>query len=74
MPSVTIEVSLSAFSTDDLIDELWRRGRMVVPTSADGTGAVQLLERLYYALSNGDQPAINELARELCALLGDRIV
>jgi len=77
MPSVTleVEVSLSEFSTDDLVDEVKSRGRVVLPSlGQDERTQKELLERLYYALGGNSQQAINDAARELYSLLGDRIL
>lgn len=77
MPSVTleVEVSLSEFSTDDLVDEVKSRGRVVLPSlGQDERTQKVLLERLYYALGGNSQQAINDAARELYNLLGDRIL
>lgn len=75
MPSVTVEVSLSEFDTEDLVSELKDRGRVVLssPGQDDNTQG-DLLERLYYALCGNNQQAINDAARDLYALLGDRIL
>ena len=75
MPSVMVEVSLAEFSTDDLVDEVKSRGRVVLPSlGQDERKQKELLERLYYALGGNSQQAINDAARELYNLLGDRIL
>lgn len=75
MPSVMVEVSLAEFSTDDLVDEVKSRGRVVLPkVGQDDNTQKELLERLYYALGSNSQQAINDAARELYNLLGDRIL
>lgn len=76
MPHVTVEVGLGEFDTEDLVEELTGRGRVVLPDRATESGQLQhvLLERLYYGLSGNDQAVINEAARGLCDLLGDRIL
>lgn len=75
MPSVMVEVSLSDFSTDDLVAEVKSRGRVVLPSvGQDESLQKDLLERLYYALGGNDRQAINDASRELYNLLGDRIL
>lgn len=75
MPSVTVEVDLDAFDTDDLVSEVKSRGRVVIPSvGQDENTQGELLERLYYALVGNSQQAINDAARELYNLLGDRIL
>ncbi|MDH0348124.1 hypothetical protein [Aeromonas dhakensis] len=75
MPSVTVEVGLDAFDTDDLVSEVKSRGRVVLPSvGQDENTQGELLERLYYALVGNSQQAINAAARELYNLLGDRIL
>ena len=77
MPSVTVavevEVSLTDFDESDLVAEVERRGRVVLPSMEKGDMEI-LLDRLYYALGDDNQQAINDAARELYNLLGDRIL
>lgn len=77
MPSVTIrveaDVSLTDFDADDLVAEVESRGRVVLP-SMEKREMDTILDRLYYALGGNSQQAINDAARELYNLLGDRIL
>lgn len=77
MPSVTVavevEVSLTDFDESDLVAEVERRGRVVLPSMEKGDMEI-LLDRLYYALGGNSQQAINDAAQELYNLLGDRIL
>ncbi|MGL5596631.1 MAG: hypothetical protein ACRDDA_00585 [Aeromonas sp.] len=77
MPSVTIDVELDDFDSDDLKEELERRGFIVrgTGTSAptDSTPS-DLIERLYYALANSDQDTINRTATTICYVMGGRIL
>lgn len=77
MPSVTVavevEVSLTDFDESDLVAEVERRGRVVLPSMEKGDMEI-LLDRLYYALDGNNQQAINDAGRELYNLLGDRIL
>lgn len=78
MASVTVDVDvdLDEFDSCDLIDELESRGYVVQGEKSapvDSTPS-DLIERLYYALTNNDQDTINSTATTLCYVLGGRIL
>lgn len=77
MASVTVNVDLDDFDSDELKEELESRGFTVRGTGAtaptDATPA-DLIERLYYALANNDQDTINRTATTICYVMGGRIL
>lgn len=86
MPYIYVDVGFSELESDDIKDELAKRGFLVLeaPTPIPITGmrhdaspaeqVTYLVERLHYALNRDDQGEISGLAADLCRLLGGRIL
>lgn len=71
MPTISVNVDLVEFDTEDLIDELKRRGKEMGNRGADCS---ELLNKIHAALCLGQTTSLPDLCRQLLYEATDRIV